>query len=88
MCVPVFVDAISLQILQEEIETKMETQNVPPFPVRFQTMPRYGEAMSLDEARYSRQWIADMLVRAVGLPLRSTYAQADSPVFFHDGARR
>ncbi len=82
VCVPVFVDAISLQILQEEIQSKMETQNVPPFPVRFQAMPRYGAAMSLDEARYSHDWIADMLVRSVGLPLRATYAQADSPVFF------
>jgi len=82
VCAPVFVDAISLQILQEEIENKMETQNVPPFPVRFQAMPRYGQAMSLDEARYSRDWLADTLVRSVGLPLRATYAQADSPVFF------
>ena len=61
VCVPVFVDAISLQILQEEIAGKMETQNVPPFPVRFQVMPRYGAGMSLDEARYSREWLADML---------------------------
>ena len=82
VCVPLFVDAISLQILQEEIERKTDTQDCPPFAVRFTVVPGYGEPMSLEEADYDRTWIADMLRRAVGLPIRAAYAQSDSPVLY------
>lgn len=82
VCVPVFVDAVSLQILQEEIARKSDTQDCPPFPVRYQAMPRYGQAMTLEEADYDRQWIGDALARALRLPVRSSYVQNDSPVFY------
>lgn len=82
VCVPVFVDAISLQILQEEIARKSDTQDCPPFPVRYQAMPKYGQAMTLEEADYDRQWIGDTLARTLRLPVRSSYVQNDSPVFY------
>lgn len=82
VCVPVFVDAMVKEIIREELAFKTETQDCPPFPVRFYAMPRYGEVMTLEEVAYARQWIADMLVREVGLPVRSRYAQIDGPVFY------
>ncbi len=81
-CVPVFVDAISLQILQEEIARKMEAQHSPPFPVTVRAVPEYGQVMTMEEAVYDQAWIADRLSRAVGLPIRSGYIQNDGPPFF------
>ena len=81
-CVPVFVDAISLQILQEEIARKMAAQHSPPFPVTVRAVPEYGQVMTMEEAVYDQAWIADRLSRAIGLPIRSSYIQNDGSPFF------
>lgn len=84
VCVPLFADAVSIQILQEEIERKTETQGCPPFAVRFYAMPNAdaGEAMSLEEAAYARDWLKDVLVRETGLPVRLVYAQYEGRVLY------
>lgn len=82
VAVPVYVDAIALQILQQEIDHKMAAQGSPPFALRFSAMPAPDEAMTLEEAAYAGDWIADLLQRSLGLPLRSRYMQRESPVFY------
>jgi len=84
VCVPVFADAISMQILQEEIEQKTKMQGCPPFAVRFYAMPDAdaGGEMSLEEAAYVKDWLGDTLVRETGLPLRLVYAQNEGRVLY------
>jgi len=82
VCVPVFADAISKQILQEEIAIKTKTQDCPAFAVRFYAMPSAGGEMSLEEASYAKEWLGDMLARETGLPVQLIYAQNEGPVFY------
>ena len=78
-CIPAFSGAVSRRIMQQELAAKTKTLNRPPFSVRFYSLPRARQPMSLDDADYAREWIGEMLVRDVGLPLRTVYAQNESP---------
>ena len=84
VCVPVFADAISKQVLQEEIEQKTKTQGCPPFAVRFYAMPgaNVGDKMSLEDAAYARDWLRDALVRETGLPVKLVYTQKEGRVLY------
>ncbi len=78
-CIPVFSGAVSRRIMQQELAAKTKTLNRPPFSVRFYSLPRARQPLSLDDADYARDWIGDMLVREVGLPIRMVYSQNESP---------
>lgn len=78
-CIPVFAGAVSRRIMQQELAVKTKTLNRPPFSVRFYSLPRARQPLTLDDADYARDWIGDMLVRDVGLPLRTVYSQNESP---------
>ena len=79
VCVPVFSDAVSRTILQEEINRKASAVNRPPMSVRFHAIPRSRQPVSLDDAIYVHKWLAEMLTREVGLSVAETYAQYESP---------
>ena len=81
VCVPVFSGGVSRLIMQEEFSSKRKALNRPIFPVRFFARPGSSHAMTLADAEYSRDWIADMLVSRTGLPIRTLYMQCDSPFF-------
>ena len=78
-CIPAFAGAVSRRIMQQELAAKTQTLNRPPFAVRFYSLPRARQPMSLDDAQYARDWIGDMLVRSIGLPMRSLYMENASP---------
>jgi len=79
VCIPVFAGGVSRRIMQEELARKTKALNRPPFSVRFYALPRARQPMTLDDADYAREWIADMLVRGIGLPVRTVFAQSESP---------
>lgn len=82
ICIPLFSEGVSRLILQEELNRKTQSINRPPFSVRFSTLPKARTPLPLDEAQYARDWIGDMLRREVGLPVRSVYAQFESPTLY------
>jgi putative ABC transport system permease protein len=82
VCVPVFDDAVSKQILQEEVNLKTKAENCPPFALHFYSMPKYGETMTLEDAAYAQNWLTDLVLRHIGLPIRSLYTQNESPAFY------
>ncbi len=78
-CIPAFSGAVSRRIIEQELAEKTKSLNRPPFSVRFYTLPRARQPMTLDDADYARDWIADMLVREIGLPIATVYSQNESP---------
>lgn len=78
-CIPVFAGGVSRRIMQQELARKTKSLNRPPFSVRFYALPRSRQPMTLDDADYARDWIGDMLVRGTGLPIRTIFAQNESP---------
>ena len=81
-CVPIFGDAVSVQILRQELGRRATTQSLPPTAVRFYSMPRPTEAMTLEEAEYAQEWISSLLERELRLPIVSRYAHSESPVYY------
>ena len=79
VCVPVFAGAVGKLIVQKELIARTESLNRPPFPVRIYALPRPQHPMTLQDSAYARDWIADMLVRRIGLPIKVLYVQNDSP---------
>jgi len=79
VCIPAFSGAVSRRIIEQELAEKTKALNRPPFSVRYYTLPRARQPMSLVDADYARDWIADMLVREVGLPIATVYSQNESP---------
>ncbi|HHX64559.1 MAG TPA: hypothetical protein GX702_06685, partial [Chloroflexi bacterium] len=82
ICIPLFSEGVSRLILQEELNRKTQSINRPPFSVRFSTLPRARTPLPLDDAQHARDWVGDMLRRHVGLPVRSIYAQYESPTLY------
>ncbi len=79
VCIPAFSGAVSMRIMQQELAEKTKELNRPPFSVRYYCLPRSRQPITLDDADYTRDWLADMLEREVGLPVTMIYAQSESP---------
>jgi len=82
VCVPVFSDAVGKRMVQEEISLRAQAQNSPPFPVRFVAMPRSNGTLTMDEADFAESWFSNMLVRVVGVPIKSLYREDVSSTFY------
>lgn len=81
VCVPIFAGAVSREMLQQETESRAEWTHRPPFSVRFYAIPSAEHPMTLEDVSYTRDWVANMLERRVGLPIAATYVQAESSWF-------
>ncbi len=79
--VPVFSDAVSRTMMQQELAERTRTTLRPPFSVRFYNLPSSRGRMTIDEAAYTRDWLVDSLTRNVGLSATQVYAQYESPSF-------
>lgn len=81
VCVPVFAGAVSRRIMREEFSLRSKWWNRSTFSVRFSAMATPRRPMTLADAAYDRHWIADMLVRYVGLPVDLVYMEYKSPMY-------
>ena len=81
VAVPVFSDGAGRTIVERELAARTERLRRPPFCLRFYGMPTSRFPMSLEEANYVRDWMANSLTRRVGLPVAETYSQYESPSF-------
>ena len=81
VCVPVFSGGVSLRIMKQEFSAKSEAMNRPIFPVRFFSKPSEQQPMTLEQAEYNRDWIINMLMTYIRLPIKTVYMQVDSPFY-------
>ena len=79
--IPVFANAVSSKILQDEIDVRAHTRGWPIFSVRVSARPDARTPMSVPESLATRAWVGDMLRYWTALPLVSTYVELQSPMY-------
>jgi len=80
-CIPVFSEAVGQALVLDEVNATADILSRPAFSVRFYTLPSPSHPMTLKDAAYTRDWLADMLARHIGLPVQGVYSQNASPQF-------
>jgi putative ABC transport system permease protein len=81
VCIPVFSEAVGQALVLDEVNATADILSRPAFSVRFYTLPSPSHPMTLADAAYTRDWLADMMARHIGLPVRGVYSQNASPQF-------
>jgi putative ABC transport system permease protein len=76
-----FADAVSQAIMRDELAARADAHHRPTFAVRFYAIPHGTSPLSLTQSEQVRAWLADYLGRGLGLPVRTTYVQNESPAF-------
>lgn len=79
--IPVFANAVSRQILQDEINVRSHTKGWPIFSVRVSAKPDAATPLGVHESLATRGWVGDMLRYWTALPLVSSYVEIQSPMF-------
>lgn len=79
--VPVFADAVSQRIMQEELGAKMRWIGQAVLAVRFYSLPSPQQPIDLETAASRGEWIEQMLRTHVGLPVKSVFMQVESPTY-------
>jgi putative ABC transport system permease protein len=79
--IPVFANAVSRKILQDEIDVRSHTKGWPIFSVRVSSKPDARTPMGVPESLATRGWVGDMLRYWTALPLVSTYVELQSPMY-------
>ncbi len=79
--IPLFAGAVSQRILQQEIDVRANTRGWPVFSVRVSAKPASQTPLGVVEASETEVWLGAMLRRAVGLPVRSSYTELQSPMY-------
>lgn len=77
--IPMFADAVSRRIMQEELNRATKSAQRTPIVVRFFASPSPSRPLTLDDADTLRAWLADTLLRQVGIPIHSVYTEVHSP---------
>ena len=81
ICVPVFSGAVSVRLMMEELSERAEHRNIPAFSLLFLAFPSSEQPMTIGETSQKLDWIENLLTTHLGLPLESTYAQAESRLY-------
>src|SRR5690349_12725522 len=77
VCVPVFSNAVSLRLMQQELSARAERFDRPAFALRAYALPTTNK-MSIQAGLDKRDWLAALIKQYIGLPIRSTYVQLES----------
>ena len=78
-CVPVFSGAVSRRIIQQELGLLEGDAHISPFTVRFYASPSARRPLSLDDIAGYQVWLADLLLRRIGVPSQAVYTEVHSP---------
>jgi putative ABC transport system permease protein len=77
VCVPVFSNAVSMRLMEQELSQRSQRFGRPAFALRAYTLPS-GFQMSIQDSLDKRDWLAALIKQNIGLPIRSTYTQIES----------
>jgi putative ABC transport system permease protein len=77
VCVPVFSNAVSMRLMEQELGQRAQRFDRPAFALRAYALPS-GYEMSIQDSLDRREWIRGLIAKYVGLPVRSSYMQVES----------
>jgi putative ABC transport system permease protein len=80
-CIPAFAGAVSLRIMQQEIDRRSEVKGLPLFSVRVLAEPTAARPMTLAEVERTREWLGNVMQRTLGLPIESVNVEVESPMY-------
>ena len=80
-CVPIFAGAVSLRIMQQELDARTQRSNQPPIAVRIYAMGGNTRPVTIAEADEYGAWLGNLLSRELGLPIESVYQRIESPPY-------
>lgn len=79
VCVPVFSNAVSMRLMQQELSQRAQRYNRPAFAVRAYALPTgRNMAMTIQDGLDRRDWLTQQLSQKLGMPIRSMYMHAES----------
>jgi len=79
--IPVFSGAVSLRMMQEEIDRRSQIKGLPVFSVRLTAEPTAQRPMGLEEIERSREWLGSLMETALRLPITSYSVVVESPMY-------
>ena len=77
VCVPVFSNAVSMSLMEQQLSERAQRFDRPAFALRAYVLPS-GTAMSIQDSLDRREWIRGLIDKYIGLPVRSMYMQVES----------
>ncbi len=77
VCVPVFSNAVSVRLMEQELGQRAQRFDRPAFALRAYALPS-GYTMSIQDSLDRREWVRGLIAKYIGLPVRSTYMQVES----------
>ncbi|MCL4506934.1 MAG: ABC transporter permease [Chloroflexi bacterium] len=77
VCVPVFSNAVSMQLMGQELAARATRTNRPAFALRAYALPS-GNDMSIQDGLTQRDWMLSLIKQYIGLPVQSVYMQLES----------
>lgn len=78
--IPVFSGAVSMRILQQEIDARSRIRGWPMFSVRVSARPTARAPLSIEQAAVRRDWLLELLKKALHLPVTSVHVEVQSPM--------
>ena len=76
--IPVLADAVSRRIIQQELGLFEQSIHRSPFTVRVHASPSSQQPIGLPEVDSYGAWLAQQLVKRVGVPIASTFTEIHS----------
>jgi len=76
--IPVFTDSVGFHILRQELASYAFGNANPLLAMRYYRVPNAPEAMSVERALETGDWLATVTEHQVGLPIKHRYVQIGS----------
>ena len=82
VCIPVFSNAVSLRLMQEELSVRVKAQKHSAFSVRIYALPTADRPINIQAALDRRTWLSDLFRQNMPLPLKSSYMEVEGGTFY------
>ena len=82
VCIPVFSNAVSLRLMQEELNNRAKVQKHSAFSVRIYALPTAGMPVNIQTALDRGTWLSDLFRQNLPLPIKSTYMEVEGGTFY------
>jgi putative ABC transport system permease protein len=81
-CIPVFSNAVSLRLMQEELSERIKVQKHAAFSVRIYALPTAEQPIDVQTALDRRTWLADLFRQNMPLPIKSSYMEVEGGNYY------
>ena len=80
-CIPIFSGAVSLRIIQQELQQRAGRKSQPLMSLRIYAMGSRSRPISLQDADAYGLWLRDLVSRELGLPVDSVQRRVEGPSY-------